>query len=196
MVKIHNTAKDKILKFMLSNKEQEFTIRAIAKNTAIDYKSAYLTINGLIEEKIINAKKVGQAVLCSINTKAFNSDVYRAETIRREELLKNKNIHAMTDYFNNIKPFFIMLLYGSYAKGNQTKSSDIDIMLITDDNTINKQIKNKISLIPLNIHLTDFTSKEFISMLKTTDLNVGKEATSNNIILFGIEDYHRLLKNT
>jgi len=60
---------------------------------------------------------------------------------------------------------------------------------------IGKQVKNKISLIPLNIHLVEFTSEEFLSMLKTTEFNVGREAFNNNIILFGIENYYKLIKN-
>jgi hypothetical protein len=42
--------------------------------------------------------------------------------------------------------------------------------------------------------MVSFTSEEFLSMLKTTEFNVGMEAAENNVILFGIEDYYRLLK--
>ena len=31
-------------------------------------------------------------------------------------------------------------------------------------------------------------------MLKTTEFNVGKEAFYNNIILYGIEDYYRMIQ--
>lgn len=68
-------------------------------------------------------------------------------------------------------------------------------MLITDNEKTKQNFKNKMSLIPLNIHLLTFTSSEFLSMLKTTEFNVGKEAFDSNIILFGIEDYYRLIKN-
>ena len=68
-------------------------------------------------------------------------------------------------------------------------------MLITNNQKIQKQIKDKTSLIPLNIHFLDFTSQEFLSMIQTTKFNVGKEAFYNNIILYGIEDYYRLLQH-
>lgn len=195
MVKIHST-KDKILKLLLSHKKDEFTIRAIAKHVLVDYKTVHIVVKDLIKNRIIHAKKVGQNVLCSINQKEFNSNIYWAEVIRKEELLKNKNFSVLYSYFNDIKgPFFILLLFGSYASGKPRKGSDIDLMLIADDETVKKQIKSKISLIPLNIHLVDFTSEEFLSMLKTTEFNVGKEAFYNNLILFGIEDYYRLIRN-
>ena len=191
----HNT-KDKILEFLLSNKNTEFTIRSISKNISVYYKAVYIIVNELIQNKIIIAKKAGQSILCLINQKLFNADVFKAELTRQEELLKNKNFSVLQSYFNDIKePFFILLLFGSYASGKQNKNSDIDLMLITDDEKIKKQVKGKIPLIPLKIHLVDYTSEEFISMIKTTEFNVGKEAFNNNIILLGIEDYYRLIKN-
>ena len=196
MSKIHNTTKDKILKFLLSNKNKEFTIRSISKNISVDYKTVYLITKELIKAGIINSKTMGQAVLCSINQNNFNSDVFRAELIRREELFKNKNLLVLHNYFKDIEePFFVLLLFGSYASGKQRKGSDIDLVLITDDENIKKQVKSSLSLIPLKVHLIDFNSKEFLSMLKTTEFNVGKEIFNNNIILFGIEDYYRIIKN-
>ena len=196
MVKIHST-KDKILKLLLSNKGQEFTIRAIARNISIDYKTVYIVVKELIKSNAVHARKAGQTISCSMNQKEFNADVFRAEYLRREDLLRNKDLSALHSYFKDIKePFFILLLFGSHASGKARKGSDIDFMLIADDPEIRKKAKSIISLIPLHIHLVDFSSGEFISMLKTTEFNVGREALNNNVILFGIEDYYRLLKNT
>ena len=153
-------------------------------------------MQGLIKEKVVRAKKIGQAVLCSINPTKFNADIFRAELLRCEELLQNKNLSSMNSYFKDIKePFFILLLFGSYASGKNKKRSDIDLLLITDNEDLKQKIKSKIALIPLEIHLTDFKSNEFISMLKTTDFNVGKEAFYNYIILYGVEDYYRLIQH-
>lgn len=188
--------KDKILKLLLSNKNKEFSIRRISKNISIDYKTVYIIIKRLIKNDVIHAKKIGQTISCSINLKSFNTDIFRVEFIRKKDLLINKNLKTMDSYFKDIKePFFILLLFGSYASGKIRKGSDIDIMLITDNEKIKKKIKNIISLIPLEIHLVSFNLEEFISMLKTTDFNIGQEAFYNNIILFGIENYYRLIQN-
>lgn len=185
----------KILQFLLSNKKKDFTIREIAKETSMDYKAAYITLQELIEDGTVYAKKAGQSTLCSINTKTFNTIIFKAEDARKKELLKNKNIASLYSYFKDIKiPFFILLVFGSYAKKQERRKSDIDLLLITDREAIKKEIHEKIKLIPLDIHLIDFSAKEFLSMLKTTEFTVGKEAFYNNIILFGIEDYYRLIQ--
>lgn len=196
MAKIHNTTKDKILKLLLSNKEKEFTIRAISKDVLIDYKTVHIIVKRLIKSDTLIAKKAGQTILCLINQKGFNADVFKAESIRKEELLRNKDLYVLHNYFRDIKePFFILLLFGSYASGKARKGSDIDLMFIADNDDLRKKGKKVISSIPLNIHFIDFSSKEFLSMLKTTEFNVGKEAINNNVVLFGVEDYYRLIKN-
>ena len=196
MEKIHNTTKDKILKLLLSNKKEEFTIRLISKRISIDYKTVHIIVKRLITSDVIKAKKAGQTILCSINQKAFNADVFRAELIRKEEILADKDIYVLYNRIKNtVKGFFILLLFGSYASGTKKKKSDIDLMLITNEDPIIKKVKNIVSTLPLKIHFISFNSEEFLSMLKTTEFNVGKEAADNNIILFGIEDYYKLIQN-
>ena len=132
MEKIHNTTKDKILKFLLSNNKEEFTIRSISKKIDVDYKSVYLAIKDL---DVIISRKAGQTVLCKINQKCYDINIIMAEFIRKEELLSNKDIYVLYKRMKeDIKgPFFVLLLFGSYASGKTRKGSDIDLMLITDD---------------------------------------------------------------
>lgn len=194
MVKKHNSLE--ILSLLLSHKKETFTIRSIAKHTSIDYKTAYLIVQELAQEKVIKTQKIGQTVLCSINNNYFSDKILTAEMNRRDKILKNKIISTLCSYLNTIKdPFFILLLFGSQASGQAQKQSDIDLMLIADNPSIKQKVKDKLSLVPLDIHLLDFSPEEFSSMITTTKFNVGKEAFYNNIILFGIEDYYRLLQN-
>ncbi|MBU4502305.1 MAG: nucleotidyltransferase domain-containing protein [Nanoarchaeota archaeon] len=194
MVKIHN--KLRIIKMLLENKTKEFTIREIAKTTKIDYKTTYMITQELISEKTIKAKKAGQTTLCRIERSQFNPYIYNAEYLRVQEILKNNNLNVMHRRIADTKEhFFILLLFGSYAKKKQTKGSDIDLMLITDNSKTKNKIRSALSLMPLTTHLNTFTTEEFLSMLKTTEFNVGREADENNIILFGIEDYYGLIKN-
>ena len=50
-------------------------------------------------------------------------------------------------------------------------------------------------LIPKKIHLTTTDNKTFIDMIMSKEVSVGSEASKNNILLIGIEDYYRLLNN-
>ena len=48
---------------------------------------------------------------------------------------------------------------------------------------------------PEKIHLTNVNYGNFINMAKSKEFTVVSEAIKNNIILNGIEEYYRLLKN-
>ena len=180
-----------ILKLLIENQETEFSIRQIAIQRNINYKSAYLNIEILAKEGIVKLKKLGNTTLCSFNQQ-FNTSVFEVEHARLQDLLKNKNFLVLYNRLAKINAQFILLLFGSYAKGKQSKGSDIDLLLITDTP---KHIESQLKLLPLPIHLTHATYEEFLSMLHSTEFTAVSEAIKHNILLFGIEDYYRLINN-
>lgn len=196
MTKIHSTTTDKIIVTMLSEKEKEFSIRKLSELVSIDYKAVYEIVQRLIQEGIITAKKAGNTTLCSINPKAFNHEIFKAEAIRKENILKDKDIKTLVDYFERNMPsqLYVILLFGSYAKRTNIKSSDIDLLFIIPDETLEKSIHRISSMLPLPIHFNVFTEKQFDAMKNSKEPTVGTEAMKNNIVLYGIESYHRLIQ--
>jgi predicted nucleotidyltransferase len=158
---------------------------------SINYRIAHEKIKTLEKEGLIKTEKAGKALLCSL-AKKYDEKIYLAENLRRKELLKNKDFEIILKRFKEAKQNYILLLFGSYAKRTQTKHSDIDLLAITEND---KEIIEISETIPKKIHLTTTTYKNFINMIKLKDINVGNEAQKNNIILIGIEEYHRLIEN-
>ena len=181
-----------ILKLLVENQETEFSIRQISKIRKINYKSAYNVIQKLTEQGVINVKKLGNNNSCSFNHN-FNELVFNVEYARKNKLIKkNKDFAIICEDLSNINNQFIAIISGSYAKGKATKNSDIDLLIITDNI---KPIQQKLSLLPLNIHVTDINYSDFMQMLKSKENTVVSEVIKKNIILNGIEDYYRLIKN-
>ena len=58
-----------------------------------------------------------------------------------------------------------------------------------------KEVEKAISLLPDKIHLTQINYESFIRMARSKELSVVSEVLKKNIILLGIEEYYRLLKN-
>jgi len=183
----------RILMFLIGNKEKKFTIKQISENTKINYRIAYEQIMKLEKEELVKVTPIGNSKMCEF-TNTFNSHVYEAEYQRKEDLFKNKDFRVIHNQLSELNFPFILLLFGSYAKGTQTKNSDIDLLLISKDEE-EKIINNKLNLLPHNIHLTQVTYEAFIRMIKSKDFSVVSEAIKNNIILIGVEDYYKLLKN-
>ncbi len=181
-----------ILKLLMNNKEETFSIRKISQLRDINYKSAYIALKFLAKEKIVDLKKVGNTIACTFNNN-FNDLVFKAEYLRREDLFKSKDFLIIYKRLSELKFPFIALLFGSYAKGTAKQHSDIDILTIGGDED---EIEKTISLLPDKIHLTQVNYESFSRMIKSKDMSVVNEAIKKNIILIGIEEYYRLLGNT
>lgn len=185
----------RILKYLIENNSKKFSIREISTNLKLDYKNTYNTIQKLKKENLINLKKIGQSSQIQFNFN-FNEKILKIEILRKENLLKNKNLKLIQKKIDDLNyPFLIVLVFGSYVKKNKNKNSDIDLCVICDNKKIIKQLYEKLTILSLEIDLNEFTIDEFKSMLKTTEFNVGLEIKNNNIILKGIENYYNLIRN-
>ena len=183
----------KIIKLLIE-KKKAMTIRELAKEIKSDYRITYLAAQRLIQANILTVETVGKSSLCRLNDSYYGIEIYEAEDERGRNILKNSNLKQLHKEImrrlNNAS--FIVLLFGSYAKGKQTKSSDIDLMFISNEKDFEEKVNNILSLIPLKTHLVIFTEEEFIRMKDSRKPNVIKEAIEHNIILYGIESFYRL----
>ncbi|MFH1650172.1 MAG: nucleotidyltransferase domain-containing protein [Candidatus Woesearchaeota archaeon] len=190
-VTITMNAETKILVFLLNNRESKPTIRSISQSTSINYRIVHEKIGQLEQEGIITTTKTGSARTCSLTNK-FTNKIFEAEYMRREEILKNKDLRVLHERLSELPFSFIALLFGSHAKGKANKHSDIDILTIGGNE---KEIKALFSLWPGPIHLTSITYQEFIAMARNRQFTVVTEAMKNNIILLEIEEYYRLVSH-
>ncbi len=183
----------KIIKHIIENKKPK-TIREIAQQIKADYRITYIAVQRLIEKKVLNVQTVGKSSLCKLDENYYGIGIYEAENERKENILKNSNIKQLykeiTSKINT--GFFVFLLFGSYAKNKQTKTSDIDLLLISNEKDFENRVSNILSLLPLKTHALIFTEEEFIRMKDAKKSNVIQEAIENNIILYGIEAYYRM----
>jgi len=181
----------KIIKLLIEHKDEKFSIKKIAKSLKINYRIAHERTIALEKEGLIKITKAGNSKICEFAYN-FSSKVYEAEYERRTALLKNKDFAVFRNRLAELNFGFITLLFGSQAKGTSTKHSDIDILTIGGDE---KEIGKILVLWPDKVHLTSITYKDFIHMAKSREFTVVTEAIKNNIILIGIDEYYRLLKN-
>lgn len=182
--------KEEILRMLIENYGKKFSIRSISIIRKINYKSAYNSIRALEKEEAVNLERFGNTLNC-LFSKKFSPLIFKVEYERRKELLKNKNFRIIYDRLNELTSPLVVLIFGSFAKNEQKKNSDIDLLVITESS---QEVERAISLMPINIHPTIISWKEFFGMVKRNEFNVVSEALRKNIILLGIEEYYRLLE--
>ncbi len=185
----------RILKLFVDNKDQTFTIKKVSETLKINYRIAYQETMKLGKEELLKIEKIGNSNNCHFNYR-YHSKIVEIEQIRKEDLYKNKDIKLIYNRIKEIKsPFYSLILFGSCINKKNTKESDIDLCLITDSQEINKQVHAILTVTPLNIDLQEFTSGEFLQMINRKEFNVGNEIVKNNIVLYGIESFYKLINN-
>ena len=154
-----------ILKLLLNNREERFTIKKIAESLKINYRIAYEKVMLLDKGGLIKITRIGNSKISAFTNK-FNSKVFEAEFERKMDLFKNKDFLILHNRLAELTFPFIALLFGSQAKGTANKYSDIDILVIGGDE---KEIKATLSLLPDKIHLTHMTYGDFMIMAKSKE---------------------------
>ncbi|MBI2105439.1 nucleotidyltransferase domain-containing protein [Candidatus Woesearchaeota archaeon] len=199
----------KIVQLMRKGLDKGLTILEISKQLKIGYRPAYNHIIEMEKEEIILINKIGNAKQCSLNLSNPKTRhlLESLDISKKEELYKeNPKLRVIDDLILKLIEKFIskihsIVLFGSYAKGTATKQSDIDLLFITSnlsDKNLREAIEREsagyqysynIKISPL---ITDI--EEFKKMLKSKELNVGKEVKEYGISLYGHEIFWRIIE--
>ena len=198
----------KIVGLLRRNLGKGFTILEISKLLKIGYRPAYNHISELEEKNIILVKKVGSSKQCFLNLENAQARHYLQEVdlVRKEESFNNRKLKMILEEIipkitNQITAWLhSIVLFGSYAKGTATKSSDVDLLFIISD-IKDKAVREKIERecasyqhshnVKISPLIADI--EELKKMLKSKEVNVGKEAKDYGIALYGSEKFWRLI---
>jgi len=176
-----------------------FSINQLAKKINLAYPYVYESINKLNKKRLVSVKKIGKNNLCQLK---FDNpiDLALASMENTKNFLsKHLQINNLAQQLkeNLTQELYILLLFGSQAKGKATKNSDIDLFfIIKDKNKIDKFRKKVNSVMAKLNYNTEFevsTMNWFYDMLsdKTT---VGREIFKTNLVLHNPEAYFWLVR--
>ncbi|MGE0792841.1 MAG: nucleotidyltransferase domain-containing protein [Candidatus Woesearchaeota archaeon] len=156
----------------------------------------FKALNNLEKNNLIKKTKISNLFLYQLNT--INPSSYKLlnqmqilKTEKSTEISKLNKLISSIPYLN-----YCLILFGSYAKNKQTKESDLDICLITENKEDYKKIIPYIEEIKFEIELdvNYVTKKEFIEMLTNDEENLGKQIDKNEkLIIFNEDIYYQIL---
>src|SRR3989344_2272511 len=157
-------------------------------------------IKSFLTEELITEKKIGTSKLYAINHK--NNKVYSYfETYNKEILPKQvlKSIKELEDSLDKHTPFYSIVIFGSYASGEQKKDSDLDLAVFIEQEdkrriveAVFKSMETK-SFIKIDGHV--ITKDEFLEMLKVDYENLGKEIARKHLIIHNPVIFYSLIKD-
>lgn len=171
-------------------------IKQLSKNKSDNY--VHSNLKRFVKQDLLIVQKIGNVLAYSLSNSitAINTIGFLAEHKANESHLPHKDIQKL---INKIKTdFFILIVTGSYAKNKQKENSDLDVVIICDDernpDSILSQIKLESELMIPEIHPYVFTKEQFYKMLTTNEENYGKEIVRNNLIITGGREYYSIVR--
>ena len=114
-----------IFSFLCKKAGDKLSQRDIAKELKVSPTAVSKPIKNLAKYNLINIEKTK-----TINFICFNRDNQAAIEIKRVENLKNIYISGFSSFLLESFPGCTIILFGSYSKGEDTISSDIDVAII------------------------------------------------------------------
>ncbi len=171
---------------------EEMTIKRIIERCGYSYERVNTSLKKLEKKQIIFSKKVGKTFVYIANYSSLylrlafhHYIVERKIEFANNHLLIFKSLKEISE-----ETLGIILLFGSYSKGSETKNSDIDLMVVSDYSKKIEERVNKIKNIRgLNIALVNIKISEF-PKIKKENPELWKDLRNYAIVFSSINYYY------
>ena len=177
---------------------KDITLKLIQERSKLSYEPVYRILKQLVDKKLISVKKFGKTLVYSLDfTKEKIKIAYILYANERKEKFANDygRVYRALSKINE-EDIDFLAVFGSYAKGNPTKHSDIDILCISSQKS---KVESKIRGLRYETNL-EFTpvvmSKTEFAKIKKENEQFWKDLKDYGIIFKGYElfYYHAYLK--
>lgn len=151
---------------------EKLSQREIAKILGVSPTSVANSVKKLEQKNLVKVEKVR-----IINFVSFNREEQKAFELKRAENLKNIYISGLSTYLEKELAGGTIILFGSYSRGEDTNTSDIDIAVIgRKDKILHSEEYEKILNRRINVN--------FYKSWKAISKNL-KNNILNGILLYG-----------
>lgn len=160
-----NSTMFEILGILFSNKPMN--LHDIAREAKLSVMGVSKIIKELEAGKLVTITKIGRSHLVRLNLIKNNIEVFSLAEKYRFERFISKHI--------KLKPFLVIakeqvnadfiLIFGSYASGEESAGSDLDMLIISDKEDI-KAVNSIKALLDVELSPVFVTKKDFITELR------------------------------
>jgi predicted nucleotidyltransferase len=177
-----------LLSKLLMNADKSWYIRELSRELEIPYSMLYKEVKNLVSLGVINEEKKGKVTLVSANKSLpFFAELksLMVKTVGLSDLLRT----ALSD----LKQIHYALVYGSFASGEESMSSDVDLLIIgdVDEERVLNVVGGIEKKVEREINYILWSKEEFIERVKSGHHLLRGIARKPVIMLVGEEDKFR-----
>lgn len=191
--------KEKQIEWILTHPDDKVTISGLSVASGTAYPQTYNNVQDLVQERIFVTENIGSAKIVTINPDAPIDVLLSIEAKRKQQFLEKYTwaklmIDDLLRYTGEY--FFILTVFGSYAKGKETLKSDLDLLVIVPAQDYISLFETALSKVYTKTKkdITVVTKDEFVEMIKNNKFNVGTEAKKYHLLLYGAEQWYNIVK--
>ena len=185
-----------ILNLFRKNVFLKASIRELSKRlNKKSYQRVYDAVKELERRRILELERVGKSDIVSLelNHQSVLHLSYLDEIESMGKIPSYEKLAGLKEISN-----YLLIVTGSYAKGNFTKKSDLDLVIVIPDNQkaidVQRRVENLTLAFYPKVHLYVFNNKDFLEMLLDKKENYGKEIYRNHLILRNAHTYYEILR--
>lgn len=156
-----NVTQLRVLSHFFENPNEEFYLRELGRLLKLSPMTVKRALDDLVNDKLIIRQKKKNQILYHANTESL-SYKFAKISYNLARLEENEILDFLLDKIPGISS---IILYGSYAKGENDKHSDLDLLMICttkkiDSNEIEKRLG-------IEVNIISFTSTQWTKQAKT-----------------------------
>lgn len=153
-----------IISLLRKNIFRGISLAEIEKNLPLTHHPTYRRIKQLEKEGIVFKKEGNYRLdLKNPETVEILYFVSRKEKLEFITSFKNDLFKQLDKQFNERKDIEFAIIFGSYARREETKTSDLDIFIVSSKREVNKNFE---AMYNVKSSVIIATKEEFIKMLK------------------------------
>jgi predicted nucleotidyltransferase len=181
-----------LLSKLLMNSDKSWYIRELSRELKIPYGMLYKEVRNLVSLGVINEEKRGKVTLVSVNRSLpFFAELksLMVKTVGLGDLIKAA--------FSELRQIRYALVYGSFASGEESMSSDVDLLIIgdVDEEKVLHVVSGIEKEVGREINHILWSEKEFMERVKSRHHLLRDVASKPVIMLVGEEDeFRRVVK--
>lgn len=122
----------RVLKTLVRYKGKVFTVRELARTSKVSHPEVSLVVKNLERRGIVKMQPVGRAYQVILNGESYTLKSIVEPMIKAEENTLNSLISTIRQFFKENGATSVAI-FGSAAKGLETKASDVDLLIIAED---------------------------------------------------------------
>lgn len=186
----------KITALLEKNIFQEISLHQISQHISLDYKTIRKTVQQLVAMGILKKETKGRGHFISFNLNHYDLKTYLsfASYINRMHFFqRNPQLIYLLEEIKKLNlQESSLILFGSTVIQANTKSSDLDLLFLTDSHNTAATVKSLLSNYNLKADLTVVSFDQYKKSLRERGFNLSNQVLEKHIILYQPEIYWAL----